>query len=248
MKILIVTSEITYIPDNCQDLFDELMKNNREHIAGLVILQNITFSLFLKTLWLYTLGCSNFATTLLKNTLRLPLQAREKHFRKHNLPVFRLTTMNDPFIIEWVKKENIDLIINVRTRCIYKKEILNAPKLGCVNIHHGILPEDRGIFCDLYALHENRPAGITLHRMNEKIDGGDILFTRQISKTGDKNYIKYLARTGKEEAALITALLDNIKTLGTLPEGKRNDSKRYVLTHTPTRRKIRDIQKGGMVL
>lgn len=248
MKILIVTSQITYVPNNCQKFFDELMKNNSEHISGLVVLQNLSFDIIAKISWLYSIGCSNFATTLLKNYLMLFVQKREKLFNKQNLPIFKLKSMNDPVIVDWVRKNNIDLIINLRTRCIYKKEILTAPRFGCVNIHHGILPKYRGIFSDLYALHENRSAGITIHQMTEKIDDGDILFTKQISNKNDKNYMAYLSKTGIEEAKIITKLIQYIEEYGKMPNGTRSYARDYVITQTPTRNEIRDMQKGGMVL
>lgn len=248
MKILIVTSQVTYIPNNCLDFLSEVMSKNSKHIAGLVLLKNLSIDLFSKTLWLYGMGCSNFANTLIRNTYELFLGKRESLFRKNNLPVFKLNSMNDPKMINWVKENEIDLIINLRTRCIYKKEILNAPSLGCINIHHGLLPKYRGIFGDLYALYENRPAGISIHQMSEKIDNGQILYTKVISNKRERNYIKYLSGTGHGETILVTKLLNYIEQHGDMPKGMENKSTQPIYTKTPNKYDIRKMQKRGMIL
>lgn len=248
MKIILVTSQITYIPNNCLDFLSEVMSKNSKHIVGLVLINNLPFDLLPKTLWLYGMGCTNFANTLIRNTYELLFGKRERLFRKNNRAVFKVNSMNDPKMIDWVKENEIDLIINLRTRCIYKKEILNTPKFGCINIHHGLLPKYRGIFGDLYALYENRPAGISIHIMSEKIDDGQILYTKVISNNREKNYRKYLSANGHEEANLVTKLLNHIEQYGDVPKGRENKSAQPIYTKTPNKYDIRKMQKGGMIL
>lgn len=248
MKVLLVTSQITYVPNNDQIFFDELLERATPHIGGLVLIENFSFDLILKIVWLYAMGCTNFATTLIKNIVALPFQRREKVFKKRVLPVFRVKTMNDYKMASWVKKNKIDLIINIRTRCIYKPEILSAPKLGCINVHHGLLPTYRGIFCDLYALYEKRPAGITVHKMNEKLDDGRIIYRKRISQCPNNDYMKYLAKTGHEEADMIIKLMNYLEQKGSLPKGKRNYPKQIIYTKTPNKKQIKEMKRSGLIL
>lgn len=248
MKVLLVTSQITFVPNNDQDFFNELLEKVTPHIAGLMVVKNFSFDLILKIIWLYTRGCTNFATTLLKNIAGLPLQKRERIFKKRDIPVFRFKSMNNPKIVSWIKKNEIDLIINIRTRCIYTTEILFSPRLGCINVHHGLLPKYRGIFCDLYALYEKRPAGITIHKMSEQLDDGRIMYKKRISQIRDNDYMKYLAKTGHEEADMIIKLMKYIEQKGFLPKGIRNYSKQVVYTKTPTEQQIRDMMESGLIL
>lgn len=248
MKVLLVTSQITYVPNNCQDFLDKILENNATDIAGLVILQNFSLNLVPKILWLYRISCINFANTLSHNMFELLFDKREKLFKKNDIPVFKLKNINDSQVVNWVKENNIDLIVNLRTRCIYKSEILHVPRFGCVNFHHGILPKYRGVFCDLYALYENRPAGITIHQMNEKIDNGEIIFTKQISHKKELDYMNYLSRTGKEEAQLLIQLINYMKKNDKMPSGIRNYSKQPVFTKTPTVHEIDKMRKGGIIL
>jgi len=248
MRILIVTSQITFVPNNDQIFFDELLKKANSHIVGLVIIQNFSLDLFPKIIWLYWMGCTNFATSLVRNILDLPFQKRERAFKKIKHPVFQAKNINDPRIVSWIKKNKIDLIINIRTRCIYKSAILSTPRLGCINIHHGLLPKYRGIFCDLYALYEKRPAGITVHKMSEKLDDGRIIFRKHISQSHDNDYMKYLAKTGHEEADMIIKLMKYIDQKDSLPKGIRNYSKQVLYTKTPNKQQIRDMRESGLIL
>lgn len=248
MKVLIVTSQITFVPNNDQIFFDKLLKKADSHIAGLVIIQNFSLDLVPKIIWLYWMGCTNFATTLVKNILALSLQKREKLFKKRELPIFRIKDMNDLKMVNWVKKNKIDLIINIRTRCIYKSEILSSSRLGCINVHHGLLPKYRGIFCDLYALYEKRPAGITIHKMSDKLDDGEIIYRKRISQGEENDYIKYLTKTGPEEVDMIIKLMNYIEQKNSLPKGIRNYTKQVIYTKTPNKQQIQDMKESGLIL
>ncbi len=248
MRVLLVTSEITYVPDNYSSLFEELFKRVPNEIAGLVVLENLSLSIYKDILGLYLLGCKKIAKTLIRNVLSLKHKKREKIFEQHHLPVFRAKSMNDSKMIKWVKDHQIDLIVNLRTRCIYKNEILNAPRLGCVNIHHGILPQYRGTLCDLYALYEKRSAGFTIHQMNEKIDAGRILAVQTVSQGAEKDYIKYLEKTGIEEAQTLSEIILETARSGNLPEGIPNQCSNPLYTKNPTRQTIRRIKEAGIQL
>ncbi len=246
MKTLLVTSEITYVPGNYYSLFEELLKRARPKIGGLVILENMSWKIALDGIGLRLLGCKKVAGTLFRNALELKKQKRETLFKNSGLPVLRVSSMNDPRIISWIKNNEIDLVVNLRTRCIYKKEILNAPRLGCINIHHGHLPQYRGTLCDLYALYEKRPAGFTIHRMNEKIDAGEILAVHTVSQNAESDYIDYLERTGIEEAKVLSDILIDTAESGTLPKGIPNTCDKPTYTRNPSRQMIRNIQSAGI--
>jgi len=247
MKIVLVTSQITYVPENSFDFYEELLKKNSSSIAGLFIVKNLSFSLLAKIAWLYIMRCNNIASTLARNVLGLPNKKVEGLFRKYNLPVIKLKSVNDKKIIEWIKTNHTDLVINFRARCLFKKELLEAPGLGCVNIHHGILPKYRGLFCDLYALAENRPAGFTIHQMSEEIDAGNIYLTR-VASEGGKDYRKYLSQLASKEASALSQFIDLIEKDNKLPQGTPNISDGKTITKTPSREEIKKMLANGVIL
>jgi methionyl-tRNA formyltransferase len=64
---------------------------------------------------------------------------------------------------------------------ILKKEILDLPKHGCLNIHPSLLPKFRGPSPYVSAiLADEREVGVTLMRMAEKMDAGPILAQARI--------------------------------------------------------------------
>lgn len=248
MRALIVISEINYIPSNCYDFLKIVFQKNRNDIAGVLIMQNSSLSIIPQVLGLYLLGCRHFATTLLWNMLTLSFRKRESLCKSFNIPVIKAANVNDNKVIQWVKKMNIDLIINMRTRYVYKKELLSFPTYGCINIHHGLLPKYRGLYCDLYALYEDRQAGFSIHEMTDKLDDGRIIYKKSISSTSEKDYIEYLSSLAPFEAAAIHTLINQISHSGKLPAGIVNTDPNPIYTKTPNKQQIRDMVKKGMIL
>lgn len=64
---------------------------------------------------------------------------------------------------------------------IIKSPLLEAPLYGFVNTHPSLLPYNRGKHYNFWALVEQAPFGVTLHRVAPEIDGGDIIACREIS-------------------------------------------------------------------
>lgn len=246
MNIAIVTSEVTYIPQNYNALICELLNLSNVHLF--VNLSNRSPNLIIKGLGLVALGAKNIGIQLIKNTLNPNSKLRKKLCKKNNIKFISVDSINDSQIIEIIKESQIDIILNIRTRCIYKKEALEAPKLGCINLHHGILPNYRGTMCDLYALFEGRSAGFSLHKMEEKIDAGTIYSTTEVSST-ETNYWKYLATSHTQELEKIKQLLDQIEILGCLPNGTPNDkTSQTKYTKNPTKVIIDKMISKGMIL
>ncbi|MCK5884379.1 MAG: hypothetical protein KAG61_11875 [Bacteriovoracaceae bacterium] len=247
MNVLLVTSRVTYVMNNYDLLFKELLRECPEHVSGLVLLENLDSSVLKSTFGLFAIGAWRTATSLILNILDSFFDRRERRFKKMGIPVLRHKSMNNKKIVNWVRENEIDLIINLRTRCIYKKEILDAPKLGCINIHHGILPTYRGTMCDLYALSEERGAGFSIHRMNEKIDDGEIYLAKEVSH-GEKNYASHIVRSSVVEGRELSVLIRTIAETGAFFEGTPNRTEKIVFTKNPKPKKIRDLIKLGMKL
>lgn len=248
VKVLFVTSQLTYLPRNYQDLFVSFFKQSKVDVVGLVLLKNLDSSLLKSVIGLRYLGAKKIQRELIKNILFLPKKIREKMFIKRGIEVKSFKNINDVDAIKWVQSKNVDIIVNVRTRCIYRDEILNSPKLGCINIHHGILPQYRGTMCDLYALSENRSAGFTIHKMNRRIDDGEILKVVEVSKGDHRDYVDYLQLGAGIEGSALAELLNEINRTGEIPAGIKNQSDEKFHTKNPTRSQVSSFKQQGMVL
>lgn len=92
------------------------------------------------------------------------------------IPVLQPERIRQKEEMEKVLKMNPDLIVTAAFGQILPKEILQAPKFGCVNVHASLLPELRGGAPIHYAILEGKKkTGVTIMYMAEKLDAGDIL-------------------------------------------------------------------------
>ncbi|QDP40130.1 methionyl-tRNA formyltransferase [Radiobacillus deserti] len=90
------------------------------------------------------------------------------------IPVFQPEKIKDEY--DEVLAYNPDLIVTAAFGQILPKPLLDAPKLGCINVHASLLPELRGGAPIHYAiLQGKKETGITIMYMVEKLDAGDIL-------------------------------------------------------------------------
>lgn len=73
-----------------------------------------------------------------------------------------------------IQAEGLDVLLPYTG--IIRKVLLEAAPWGCLNVHHGWLPEIRGMYSAFHAIAEDRPdwVGVTVHRMDEGIDTGPI--------------------------------------------------------------------------
>lgn len=95
---------------------------------------------------------------------------------KHSIPVVQPNKIRDPEELKEVLALYPDLIVTAAFGQILPKELLDAPKFGCINVHASLLPELRGGAPIHYAiLQGKKKTGITIMYMVEKLDAGDIL-------------------------------------------------------------------------
>lgn len=93
---------------------------------------------------------------------------------------YRVTNkINSDEIVDFIKSKEIDILFSL-THHILKSNILNAPKLVCINRHPGKLPNHAGLQPILYTMLEQKDKQQititqTMHTMVEKIDAGEIL-------------------------------------------------------------------------
>ncbi len=246
MKIAIVTSEVTYIPYNYNKLILALVENHS--VSLLVNLKNKSPMLYLKGIVLYLYGAKKIGAQLIKNNFFTRSTIRKETCQAHNVEFLEANSMNEPQIIQELKNKKIDIILNIRTRCIYKEEALKLTKLGCINLHHGILPNYRGTMCDLYAIEEGRKPGFTIHKMEKKVDAGLIFETYESNYQG-KDYWEYLSLSHKDELIKINELISFVQKNQQLPNGTINSrNKDTTYTKNPSKQKIKEMLKKGMIL
>lgn len=246
MKALLVTSRVTFVPDNYDMLITRLAASPQ--IGGLLVLDNRDGTLLRKAMPLGLIGARGLAFHLFRNYFGDSDARRRRAFEAQGKPVWMLQTINCPSAVRLVTDHAFDLLLNARTRFIYSKEILGAPALGCLNVHHGLLPEQRGAMCDLWALHERGRAGFSIHQMIPAVDAGHIVSRVEMSAPGELDYIEYLRRSGARELEEITSVLKRIEKDGRIAGTPNLAPTDVVMRRNPTARQIRAMRRGGVRL
>ncbi|PIP17797.1 MAG: methionyl-tRNA formyltransferase [Parcubacteria group bacterium CG23_combo_of_CG06-09_8_20_14_all_35_9] len=95
---------------------------------------------------------------------------------KYNIPVFQSFSVKDSNLKSKILNLKCDLIIVAAYGQILPKEILEIPKLSCVNVHASLLPKYRGSSpIQAAILAGEKETGVTIMLMDEGMDTGDIL-------------------------------------------------------------------------
>lgn len=96
-----------------------------------------------------------------------------------------LKVRNNPEFVEKLKNINPDVICVVAYGKIIPKEILDIPRLGCINVHGSLLPQYRGAAPIQWAvLNGDKETGVTTMFMDEGMDTGDMI-EKEVVKIGD---------------------------------------------------------------
>jgi len=98
-----------------------------------------------------------------------------------SLPIMQPVKASDPLFIETIRKINPDLIVVVAYGQILKKEFLDIPPKGCINLHGSLLPKYRGAApIQRAVMNGEKITGVTTMLLNEGMDEGDILLKKEI--------------------------------------------------------------------
>ena len=91
----------------------------------------------------------------------------------------KLTVYNTKKKIKYSEIKNIDLIISFGYKHIISNEILKKNK-NFLNLHISYLPFNKGAHPNFWSFAENTPSGVTIHKIEESIDSGNIIYQKLI--------------------------------------------------------------------
>ncbi len=130
---------------------------------------------------------------------------------RNDLNVFQPDDINSPESVKTIRGLSPDLAIVVDYGQILSKEILDIFPLGSYNCHYSILPDLRGAEPVRWALIKGyTKTGITLIKMNEELDAGQIAGIRTIGIADSDNYDTLKSKLTDEALILLTGLVDDI--------------------------------------
>jgi len=163
---------------------------------------------------------------------------------KYNIKEIKTKNVNDSNFIHELKELDVDVILSIACPQIFKKEIIETPKIACINYHTAMLPKFRGrqpLFWALY--HNEKASGVSVHEMDVKIDNGKILAQKGYSidenDTLDNLYYKSMEKG-------LECLIESFKNLRDKTDKHIvNDAEESTYFSFPTKEEAREFRKKG---
>ena len=154
----------------------------------------------------------------------MPSEVKEFALEK-NIPVMQPTKVkNNPEFINQIKQLNPDVICVVADGKILPKELLEIPKLGCINVHGSLLPQYRGAAPIQWAvLNGDKKTGITTMYMDEGMDTGDMILKQEIEIGENETTGELWDKLAKMGGKLLVETLEQIEK-GTAPRIKQEEN------------------------
>lgn len=99
-----------------------------------------------------------------------------------NIPIFAPEDINHPLCVAQIKALAPDYIFSFYYRQLLNEEILSLSAAGAFNLHGSLLPKYRGRSpLNWVLINGESETGVTLHRMSNQADAGDIVAQQRVS-------------------------------------------------------------------
>lgn len=119
--------------------------------------------------------------------MKLVASAVKQLALQHQMEVSQPQHLKNPAVHEQLQILGADVMVVAAYGLILPQSVLDIPRLGCLNIHASLLPRWRGAAPIQRAiLAGDKETGVTIMQMDEGLDTGDILLTRQLEIESDE--------------------------------------------------------------
>lgn len=123
------------------------------------------------------------------DNLRICLMNQQKNnfYLKKILKIIKFYKNDKVFVLKknvnlnFFKEKKINFLISFHNGFIIKKKIIKYLNYNCINFHASLLPQNRGASPILWTAIKSQSFGVTIHKINEKIDDGKYLFQKKIT-------------------------------------------------------------------
>jgi len=138
--------------------------------------------------------------------LEVGVPAMKRRALELGLPVIQPTQLRSGDFASWARAQRVDLALVVAYGRILPKDVLEAPRMGCVNVHASLLPKYRGAAPIPWAIVRGEAeTGVTLMKLDEGMDTGPT-FARLATLIGPDETAgelsERLAQIGAQQVAL----------------------------------------------
>lgn len=131
---------------------------------------------------------------------------------EHGIPVFQPATLRGEEFAATLAELDPELIVVAAYGKILPANVIDYPRLGCVNVHGSLLPEYRGAAPMQRAILDGKTeTGVTTMVMDVGLDTGDMLLTEKIEIGENDNFETVHDKLGEAGAKALLRTLDGIR-------------------------------------
>jgi len=141
-----------------------------------------------------------------------------------NIPVFQPAKLRDGEALAIMKELAPDLVVVAAYGKILPVDILELPKLGCINVHSSLLPKYRGAAPINWAiLNSEDETGVTIMYMAEGLDTGDMIASESTPISLEENAEELFDRLAEMGAGLLVRVVEQFEagTVNAVPQDEK---------------------------
>ena len=144
------------------------------------------------------------------------------------LPLRTPSSLRDPAEQAAFAALGAELAVVAAYGLILPKAVLDAPRLGCVNLHASLLPRWRGAAPIQRALLAGDPeTGVTIFQMEPSLDTGPVIAIRPVAITACSTAASLHGELAELAAAMVVAAVDDLAAGRTHPVPQPDDGVTY---------------------
>jgi len=245
MRTVIITQDETFaVPI----LLDELLSRKADQVLALAVAPPTSErESFLRLMrrWWAAFGPVTFfryGLAYLRATLCGP--SVQGVARKHGVPVIHAPDVNASNLLRKLRDLQTELVISVACPQVFRRELLDFPPRGCINVHSGPLPRYRGQLPTFWVLFNHEPqTAVTVHFMNERLDDGAIILQERVPIGDDETQANLMRRCKRVGGRLLAEALELLEAgdVTTLP----NPAEQATYYSFPTAAEARKFRREG---
>lgn len=131
--------------------------------------------------------------------------------RKKNIKYIYFEKTNFSELFKKINLIKPEYIFSFYFRKIFPKKILSLPSISFMNMHGSYLPNYRGAApLNWQLICGEKKGGVTLHKVNEKIDAGEIICQKSFRISKNDNPLRLSRKINKKSEIILDEILPNI--------------------------------------
>ena len=126
------------------------------------------------------------------------------------LPLWPSSLVRDPALGRRLRRERVDLLLNVHALHVVHADVLAAARIGCFNLHPGPLPGYAGLNAPSWAILLGETShAVTLHWMVAQVDAGPIAYVASMPIEPDDTGLSLSVACIRAGLPLLSRLLED---------------------------------------